>query len=209
MNWWFFFIATECRTFLLYYLPLLCGILPDKYLAHALLLSKAMRLLLGDQLSHADIEIAENLLRLFWRLTEKLYGQRLNLVHTGICLFAACYLCLCYIELYGSLYLCAGLKHCKINIHLLSHLPHFVRKLGPLWTHSAFAFEDSIGYLVKKSHGTHDVVHQVKTFIGIGFDLCDNILLPLTIDSNIISTSVAATCEAKAFAGSSTFQVLW
>ena len=67
-------LATECRTFLLYYLPLLCGILPDKYLAHVLLLSKAMRLLLGDQLSHADVEIAENLLKLFWRLTEKFYG---------------------------------------------------------------------------------------------------------------------------------------
>lgn len=46
----------------------------DQYLAHALLLSKAMRIRLGDQLSHADIEIAENLLRLFWRLTEKFYG---------------------------------------------------------------------------------------------------------------------------------------
>lgn len=69
-----YFIATESRTFLLYYLPLLCGILPDQYLAHALLLSKAMRVLLGDQLSHADIEIAENVLRLFWRLTEKFYG---------------------------------------------------------------------------------------------------------------------------------------
>ena len=66
--------ATECRTFWLYYLPLLCGILPDQYLAHALLLSKAMRLLLGDQVSHADIEIAENLLQLFWRLTEEFYG---------------------------------------------------------------------------------------------------------------------------------------
>ena len=55
----------------------------------------------------------------------------------------------------------AGLKHCKINIHLLSHLPHYVKLFGPLWTHSAFVFEDTIGYLVKKSHGTHDVANQV------------------------------------------------
>lgn len=71
--------ATECRTFLLYYLPILCGILPDKYLAHALLLSKAIRLLLGDQVSLADIDISENLLMLFWRLTEEYYGQRLSI----------------------------------------------------------------------------------------------------------------------------------
>ena len=68
----FAFKATECRTFLLYYIPILHGILPDK--AHALLLSKAMRLLLADEISHTDIEIAENLLLLFWRLTEKYYG---------------------------------------------------------------------------------------------------------------------------------------
>ena len=66
-------LATECRTFLLYYLPLLAGILPDMYLAHALLLSKAIRLLLGDRLSQADIDIAENMLQLFWRLTEQFY----------------------------------------------------------------------------------------------------------------------------------------
>ena len=66
--------ATECRTFLLYYLPILHGILPDKFLAHALLLSKAIRILLSDEISHGDIKIAENLLRLFWRLTENYYG---------------------------------------------------------------------------------------------------------------------------------------
>jgi hypothetical protein len=121
--------ATECRTFLLYYLPLLHGILPDKYLVHALLLSKAMRLLLADEISQADIEIAENLLGLYWRLTEEYYG----------------------------------LKHCKINVHLLGHLSHYVKLFGPLWTHSAFAFEDAIGGLVKKSHGTHDIANQIVT----------------------------------------------
>ncbi|CAI8020857.1 hypothetical protein GBAR_LOCUS12434 [Geodia barretti] len=121
--------ATECRTFLLYYLPLLHGILPDKYLVHALLLSKAMRLLLADEISQADIEIADNLLGLYWRLTEDYYG----------------------------------LKHCKVNVHLLGHLSHYVKLFGPLWTHSAFAFEDAIGGLVKKSHGTHDIANQIVT----------------------------------------------
>lgn len=67
-------VATECRTFLLYYLPILRGILPDKYLAHALLLSKAIRLLLSDNVSYSDIDVSEHLLLLFWRLTEKYYG---------------------------------------------------------------------------------------------------------------------------------------
>ena len=55
----------------------------------------------------------------------------------------------------------AGLKHCKVNVHLLGHLSHYVKLFGPLWTHSAFAFEDAIGGLVKKSHGTHDIANQV------------------------------------------------
>ena len=56
----------------------------------------------------------------------------------------------------------AGLKHCRVNVHLLSHLPHYVKLFGPLWTHSAFGFEDCIGYLVKRSHGTHDIANQVQ-----------------------------------------------
>ena len=63
-----------------------------------------------------------------------------------------------------------GLKHCKINVHLLAHLPHYMRQFGPLWTQSAFAFEDSIGDLVKKSHGTHDIAHQV--YIAIPCIIC-------------------------------------
>ena len=69
-----FSAATECRTFLLYYLPILHGILPDKYLPHALLLSKAVRTLLLDRITSVDLEVAEDLLLLFWRLTEQYYG---------------------------------------------------------------------------------------------------------------------------------------
>ena len=51
-------------------------------------------------------------------------------------------------------------------MHLVSHLPHYVKLFGPLWTHSAFAFEDSIGHLVKKAHGTHDIANQVSSYIA-------------------------------------------
>ena len=48
--------ASECRTFLLYYLPILQGILPEQYLVHALLLCKAVWLLLGDYIQHTHVE---------------------------------------------------------------------------------------------------------------------------------------------------------
>lgn len=48
-----------------------------------------------------------------------------------------------------------------MNFHLLSHLCYYVERFGPLWTHSAFVFEDSIGHLVKLAHGTHDIANQV------------------------------------------------
>ncbi len=67
--------ATECRTFLVYYIPILHGLLPDRYLAHVLLLSKAIRLLLADRVSYDDLSLASNFLYLFWRLTETYYGQ--------------------------------------------------------------------------------------------------------------------------------------
>ena len=70
--------ATECRTFLLYCVPLLHGSLPDKFLAHALLLSKGIRILLGDQISHSEVDMAEHLLCLFWKLTEEYYGKHTN-----------------------------------------------------------------------------------------------------------------------------------
>lgn len=54
-----------------------------------------------------------------------------------------------------------GIEHCTMNVHLLSHLAFYVRQYGPLWTHSAFVFEDGIGHLVRKAHGTHDIGHQV------------------------------------------------
>lgn len=54
-----------------------------------------------------------------------------------------------------------GVQHCTMNVHL-SHLAFYVKHYGPLWTHSAFAFEDGIGHLVRKAHGTHDIGHQVR-----------------------------------------------
>ena len=52
--------------FLLYYLPsVLIGILPDRFTLHALMLCKAIKVMV-DVVSIGDIEIAEQLLLLFW-----------------------------------------------------------------------------------------------------------------------------------------------
>lgn len=56
---------------------MLQGILPDKYFAHALLLSKAIRVLLSDSISLSDCSVAERLLCLFWELNEQLYGIKI------------------------------------------------------------------------------------------------------------------------------------
>ena len=53
----------------------LCGILPDKFLLHALVLSKGIRLLVGDVVSTVDIHVAEQLLTLFWKHMEEYNGQ--------------------------------------------------------------------------------------------------------------------------------------
>lgn len=51
------------------------GILPDNFLIHVLLLTKAMRILLADFVTNAELNIAEELLQLFWKYHEKYYGK--------------------------------------------------------------------------------------------------------------------------------------
>ena len=50
-----------------------------------------------------------------------------------------------------------------MNNHLLLHLKMYVQLYGPLWTHSAFPYEDNLGYLVRQAHGTKDIGHQVSS----------------------------------------------
>lgn len=68
--------ASECRNFLLFYsLPCLSGILSCDYLEHLLLLVQATYLLLKDDMSSHDIDVAENLLKTFVSRFERLYGK--------------------------------------------------------------------------------------------------------------------------------------
>ena len=56
-------------------------------------------------------------------------------------------------ELYGEV-------NCTINVHLLLHLTHYVRLWGPLWTHSAFGFENKNG-IKNLSHSKYQVFNQI------------------------------------------------
>lgn len=64
-------------------------------------------------------------------------------------------------------------------------------------------FEDTIGYLVKKSHGTHDVANQVHTVYLI---IISRMQVFCFIDSDIVFTPMVASCAAKAFARSSKYK---
>ena len=52
-------------------------------------------------------------------------------------------------------YLFLGISNCGINVHSLLHLTYFVRRFGPLWTHSAFSFENQMKNFLNHSHATH------------------------------------------------------
>ena len=54
-----------------------------------------------------------------------------------------------------------------LNVHQLLHLVDDVRDLGPLYTHSCFAFEDKNGFLLKLIHGTQFIDSQIISAVSI------------------------------------------
>ena len=64
-----------------------------------------------------------------------------------------------------------GESSCTHNAHLLIHLPKFVRLWGPLWTHSAFGFENKNGRLKHLFHGNSDVIHQITFNIDVCYTM--------------------------------------
>lgn len=56
-----------------------------------------------------------------------------------------------------------GLSNMVMNIHLLTHIAESVRRLGPLWAQSTFAFERNNGRLLKFVNGTTDVLDQITS----------------------------------------------
>ena len=63
-------------------------------------------------------------------------------------------------ELYGD-------RMCVLNVHLLSHTANFVHLWGPLWTHSAFGFENMNGHIKSMIHSGHKIADQLVFSIDV------------------------------------------
>ena len=69
-----------------------------------------------------------------------------------------------FVQMVQQLY---GIEHVTYNVHLLTHLAASVERWGPLWSHSAFFFEDANGKLLKYFHGSRGITDQIfRSFIG-------------------------------------------
>lgn len=124
------FKASEYRSMLLYYLPVvLPGYVPNVYLKHIRLLSAAVYTLLKEHILFEEVDNSEEMLNSFVKEHQDLFGKE-NMV---------------------------------MVVHMLKHLAESVRKLGPLWCHSAFPFERNNGCLLKWVNGTSDVIHQISS----------------------------------------------
>lgn len=54
-------------------------------------------------------------------------------------------------------------RRMTLNLHQLVHLADDVRKLGPLYGHSCFFFEELNGFLMKQISGTQHIDNQITT----------------------------------------------
>ena len=67
--------ASEYRAWLLFYsVPVLSGLLPSCYHKHLQYLVCSLHILLGDCITRADLTLAEEMLEVFCKDFEKLYG---------------------------------------------------------------------------------------------------------------------------------------
>lgn len=63
-----------------------------------------------------------------------------------------------FVDTYEDLY---GKNNVTMNLHLIRHLTTVVRKLGPLWVHSAFAFESNNGVVVSANTSKTNILQQL------------------------------------------------
>lgn len=66
-----------------------------------------------------------------------------------------------------------GVSSVTMNIHLLRHYGHIVKKTGPLWCHSLFGFETNMGVLTRYCSGGVGVLEQIANKYIIAKSICD------------------------------------
>jgi len=81
-------LASEWKSFLLYYIPVaLHGILPMKYFLHVFLLIKALRIVLSETIEKNKLKLADRLFSKFCSLMEIYYGENYNISTILLCLY--------------------------------------------------------------------------------------------------------------------------
>ncbi|XP_049519252.1 uncharacterized protein LOC125943785 [Dermacentor silvarum] len=75
-----------------------------------------------------------------------------------------------------------GERFCSFNVHQLTHIALSVRNWGPLWSTSAFLFENRNGQLLRLIKGTQAVEKQLASLVGVsdGLSVLQNQVAPLS-----------------------------
>ncbi|CAG5071513.1 Similar to ninaC: Neither inactivation nor afterpotential protein C (Drosophila melanogaster) [Cotesia congregata] len=82
----------------------------------------------------------------------------------------------CLISFINGVETLYGKKHVSYNVHQLAHLPESVENWGPLFTHSAFIYEDFY----------QTIQNYVKSANGVSIQICDAFRLKCVIDRLLI-----------------------
>jgi hypothetical protein len=72
-------------------------------------------------------------------------------------------------KFHESFEVCYGLKNMRFNVHLISHLPHCVKRMGNLWCYSMFVFESNNGFIGRILSGTRNVVKEISKKYSVIF----------------------------------------
>lgn len=97
-----------------------------------------------------------------------------------------------YVKNFENLY---GLRYCSINIHQFLHFPTSVQRLGPLWTHTCFEYEDLNGQLLRL---IHDTIH-IDTQLTRSHDQFIRMIrfIEMLPDAKIKDVCLANKCQVK------------
>ena len=71
-------------------------------------------------------------------------------------------------------------------------MAHFVRLWGPLWTHSAFAFESMNGHVASMIHSRYEIANQLLFSIDVSSILADK--LRSVEDDTTLSILLGSQC---------------
>jgi len=110
-----------------------------------------------------------------------------------------------FVTLIPELY---GCEHVSYNVHILTHLPDAVLNWGPLWSHSAFAFEDVIGVLKSMYHGTQLIPKQTFKYFSAWNKLHNYTALLVHSHESVVDMFCMLSASSKSSwhgAGSRTF----